>query len=118
MNMIFKPLFDAEEIEKEKNVIISEIGEYEDNPEENSYDIFMEKMWPDSSLGWKITGDCEDIENINRDSLYKYYQENYIQKNLVISVSGCVDENEITEFLNKNLLSERKSESDINIYAQ
>ena len=43
MDMIFKPLFDKNEVQKRKNVIISEIGEYEDNPEENSYDIFMEK---------------------------------------------------------------------------
>ena len=73
-------------------------------------------MWPDCSMGWKITGDCEDIENINRDSLYRYYQENYIQRNLVVSVSGCVDENEITDFLNKNLPSSEDTDSDKNVY--
>ena len=116
MDMIFNPVFDKSEIEKEKNVIISEIGEYEDNPEENSFDIFMEKMWPDCSLGWRITGDSEDIENINRDSIYRYYLDNYIQENLVVSVSGCVDENEIEDFFNKNLPSERSLLSGKNIY--
>ena len=100
IDMIFNPLFEEEEIEKEKNIIISEIGEYEDSPEENSYDIFMEKMWPDSSLGWKITGDIENIENISRDSLYSYYIEKYILQNLVISVSGNIEAEKITDYFN------------------
>ena len=116
MDMIFNPLFDKKEIEKEKNVIISEIGEYEDTPEEDSFDIFMEKMWPDSSLGWKITGNSEDIENISRDSIYSYYLDNYIQDNLVISVSGCIDEKEIEDFFNKNLPSSRTPANRKNIY--
>ncbi len=115
-DMIFNPLFDEKEIEKEKNVIISEIGEYEDNPEEDSYDIFMEKMWPDCSLGWKITGNTEDIENINRDSLYRYYLDNYIHENLVISVSGNFDENEIKEYCNRNLPATNHPVSEKTVY--
>ena len=111
LDMIFNPLFEKSEIEKEKNVIISEIGEYEDNPEDNSYDIFMEKMWPDCSLGWKITGDIENIETISRNSLYNYYLENYTNKNLVISVSGCIDNDEITDYLNKTIPLNNKSDS-------
>ena len=116
IDMIFKPLFDKNEIEKEKNVIISEIGEYEDNPEDNSYDIFMEKMWPECSLGWKITGDIENIENISRDSLYKYYLENYISENLVISASGCINSAELTDYLNKELICRKNQDHKKNLY--
>ena len=111
IDMIFNPLFEEEEIEKEKNIIISEIGEYEDSPEENSYDIFMEKMWPDSSLGWKITGDIENIENISRDSLYSYYIEKYILQNLVISVSGNIEAEKITDYFNIALEKQKFSDT-------
>ncbi len=116
IDIIFNPLFDSLEIDKEKNVIISEIGEYEDNPEDNSYDLFMKKMWPECSLGWKITGEIEDIENISRDKLYNYYLENYIQENLVISVSGSINQQELTDYLNSSLPSRNNKYADKKTY--
>ena len=80
--IIFKPLFDNREINKEKNVIISEINEYLELPEENSYDLFIENMWLPHPIGYKITGEVKDIKNIKKKSLYKYYSERYIPANL------------------------------------
>ena len=101
--IIFSPLFEKSEIKKEKNVIISEIHEYEELPDENSYDLFLEKMWHPYSLGYKITGEIKDIKKIKRDSLFDFYSERYAPEKLIIAVAGKFDINKITDLLNKTL---------------
>ncbi|MDX9800617.1 MAG: pitrilysin family protein [Spirochaetia bacterium] len=103
--IIFKPLFDYKEIKKEKNVIISEINEYLELPEENSYDLFIEKMWLPHPLGYKITGEPEDILNIKKKSLYNYYSERYNPGNLVISAAGYFEEELLVNLLNASIPS-------------
>ncbi len=103
--IIFKPLFDNKEINKEKNVVISEINEYLELPEENSYDLFIENMWLPHPIGYKITGEVKDIKNIKKKSLYKYYSERYIPANLVISAAGSIDEVLLVNLLNVSLPS-------------
>ncbi len=100
-DILFHPLFDNSEIKKEKNVIISEIHEYEELPEDDSYDIFLQKMWDPYPLGYKITGEVADIKKIKRDALYAYYSERYNAKNLVISAAGAFNEAVLIDLLNR-----------------
>ena len=109
--IIFFPLFEKLEIKKEKNVIISEIQEYEELPDENSYDLFLEKMWHPYSLGYKITGEIKDIKNIKKDSLFDFYSERYAPEKLIVAVAGNVDINKITDLLNKTLPIKKKQTS-------
>ena len=101
--IIFSPLFEKSEINKEKKVIISEIQEYEELPEENSYDMFLEKMWSPYPLGYKITGEITDIEQINRNSLFNFYSERYSPEKLVLAIAGNFDIKKITDLLNKTI---------------
>ena len=101
--IIFSPLFEKSEIKKEKNVIISEIHEYEELPDENSYDLFLEKMWHPYSLGYKITGEIKDIKKIKQESLFNFYLDKYTPEKLIIAISGNFDVNKITDLLNKTL---------------
>ncbi|MCL2792627.1 MAG: insulinase family protein [Spirochaetaceae bacterium] len=101
--IIFSPLFEKSEIKKEKNVIISEIQEYEEIPDENSYDLFLKKMWHPSPLGYKITGEIKDIKKIKRDSLFDFYLDRYAPEKLIIAIAGCFDIKKITDQLNKTL---------------
>lgn len=103
--IIFFPLFEKSEIKKEKNVIISEIQEYEELPDENSYDIFLEKMWHPYSLGYKITGEIDDIKKIKRDSLFDFYQDRYSPEKLILTVAGNFDIQKTIELLNKTIPS-------------
>lgn len=116
--IIFFPLFDKDEIEKEKNVIISEIMEYEEIPEENSYDIFMNKMWHPNSLGCKITGEISDVKKIKRDSIYEYYLDQYSPQNLLLSVAGAFDENILISLLNKSIPASKTVKQEIKLEKQ
>ncbi len=107
--IIFSPLFEKEEIKKEKNVIISEILEYEELPDENSYDLFLEKMWHPYSIGYKITGEVKDIKKIKRNSIFDFYSDRYAPEKLILSVAGNFDIKGITILLNKVIPKKNKN---------
>ncbi|MCL2294766.1 MAG: insulinase family protein [Spirochaetes bacterium] len=106
--IIFSPLFEKSEIQKEKNVIISEIHEYEELPDENSYDLFLKKMWHPYSLGYKITGEIKDVKKIKRDSLFDFYADRYTPEKLILAVAGNFDIKKTIDLFNRALPQKKK----------
>lgn len=100
-DMLFHPLFDLEEIEKEKSVVINEIREGEDTPEDLSYELYMERMWPDHPLGCKITGTEKEVSDITRDTLLAFYRKRYIAENLLVAVAGNFDPDHLVKKLDQ-----------------
>jgi predicted Zn-dependent peptidase len=90
-DMYYNSVFDAEEIGKEKNVIIEEIRMYEDTPDEFIHDFFMEKMLQGHPLSHSILGTIDGIENITRDSLASFYDEYYVNENSILVIAGSFD---------------------------
>ena len=81
-------LFDPNEIEKEKSVILQEINMVEDAPDEYIYDFFGEVFWKGHPLAFPILGTKESVERINRETLIDFFQSNYHPENLVIAATG------------------------------
>lgn len=100
-DMLFNSSFNQKDFETEKNVIIEEINMYEDTPDELIHDIFARKMWEGHPMGSSILGSLDTINNIKRDDLFNYYRSNYVTSNLVISVAGNVDHNQIRDEIEK-----------------
>jgi predicted Zn-dependent peptidase len=105
---MFCTLLKKSKKKKEKNVIISERQEYEELPDENSYDIFLEKMWHPYPLGYKITGEISDIKKIKRDSLFDFYLDRYAPEKLILTIAGNFDIKKITDLLNKTIPAKEK----------
>ena len=63
--MYYNSLFDKNDIEKEKNVILEEIRMYDDTPDELVHDIFIESILSDHPLGHSIIGKANIIKNDN-----------------------------------------------------
>jgi predicted Zn-dependent peptidase len=87
-DMLFNSLLAAEDIEKEKKVILEEIKMYEDSPDELVHDLFAQTIWPGHPLGRAILGTYESVTNLNRDIIYRYYQEQYNSANIVLAAAG------------------------------
>ena len=102
-DMIFHSVFPEEEIEKERSVIINEIQISMDAPEEKAYELYLKEMWGNHPLSKRITGSIKDVSNITKEKLIKFYKERYILSNLIISVSGNYNVDEVKETV-KNLL--------------
>ncbi len=80
----------AEEIEKERGVIIGEIDMYEDTPTRKIGDLFEELLYGDQPVGWDIAGRKEVIRSLKRADFVDYLSKHYISKNVVVAVAGDI----------------------------
>jgi predicted Zn-dependent peptidase len=102
-DMIFNSVFPEEEIEREKHVIINEIQETEDNPEEQAYEYFLRTLWGDHPLADKITGEVDNIESITRDNLITFYNQWYTPSHLLVSIAGRFEPKRTVAFLAEHI---------------
>src|SRR5699024_347262 len=80
-DMIFEPLLDETELEKEKNVIFEEIAMVEDMPDDLVHDMVAEASFGQHPLAYPILGSKNNIEQMSSDSLFRYMQEYYVAEN-------------------------------------
>lgn len=90
-DIMFNSVFDKDEIEKEKGVIIEEINMSEDTPEELCLDLLAKSYYGNSGLGQTILGPEKNIKKFTREDVKKYMDKYYTPDNVVISISGAVD---------------------------
>ena len=100
-DMLNNSLFDAEEIQREKTVIVEELRMYRDNPLMNIGNIFEGLMYQDCPLGWDIGGTDKTVMCIKRQDMLAYRDKYYRPDNMTIVVAGNLDK-EIEERLNRN----------------
>ena len=101
-DMFMNSTFSEENLEKERNVIIEEIRMYDDIPEEIIHDENV-KYAVTGVQSNSVLGTIESLKGITRERFLKYFNEQYIASNLVISVAGKIDVDEIYTLLNKGL---------------
>jgi predicted Zn-dependent peptidase len=87
-DMYYNSLFDKEEIEKEKGVVLEEMRMYDDTPDELIHDLFMESMLSGHPLGHSILGSEKTITDLTRDTLLDFYDTHYFNGNGVLVLAG------------------------------
>src|ERR1700675_3080745 len=87
-DLVRNPLFDHEDIEKEKGVILEELKMEVDNPEYLIHEIFSSNFWKDHPLGRAILGTRQTIRSFNRDILERYYTKYYASSNILVTAAG------------------------------
>jgi predicted Zn-dependent peptidase len=90
-DMLVNSKFAADEIEREKGVIIEEVNMYEDNPMMHIEDVFEDCLYGDTPAGWETIGTKENIKNFNRDNFMDYFRRQYNSKNTIICLAGNVN---------------------------
>jgi predicted Zn-dependent peptidase len=90
-DMVRRPRMAAQDIEKEREVILEEIRMYEDTPGQYVHDLFSQLLWPDHPLGTLLSGTIDTVRRITRADLIAYWRRMYQPANLLVSVSGAVD---------------------------
>ena len=84
-------VFDAGELDRERAVIVQEIAQVNDTPDDVIFDHFQTAAYPDQSLGRPVLGTTEVVRALKRDSLVDYVSAHYGANNSVLSVAGRVD---------------------------
>jgi predicted Zn-dependent peptidase len=90
VDMIRHSKFDAEEVEREKGVIIEEMNMYFDTPRDYVSSIYDELVFGDNPLGWETLGTRETIRATTRDTFIEYIDRWYAPHRMVVGVSGMV----------------------------
>ena len=89
-DVVLAPAFDSEDVEVERGVILEEIGEANDNPDDLVHEMFVRAFWKTHPLGEPILGTAETVHEIGVADLYRYHRERYMPGNLIVSVAGHV----------------------------
>jgi predicted Zn-dependent peptidase len=92
-DMLFNSLYDPEEMDRERKVIIEEIKMYEENPIMHVNDLLEQAMFAGSTLGKDIAGTPESMMAMKREDIIAYRDRHYIPEEMVVIVSGAVPEN-------------------------
>jgi len=98
-DMLFHAKFSARDYETEREVIVEEIGMYEDSPDELIHDVFAQHFWQGHALGLPILGTLNSLKNMRQEELVDFYHTHYVPANMVIAVAGNVDHHRIYEVI-------------------
>lgn len=105
LNYLFELLFNSTlkkiAINREKGIILEELGRKKDNPEIDIWDRWMKLVWgEDQWLGRSILGNETAIKNITRVQLLNYLKDLYIPENMVILITGNFKTDKIIKYFN------------------
>ena len=101
-DLVLHPDFPAEDLEREKGVVIEEIAMCEDSPEDLVHELLIEAQYKDHVLGQPILGTEEIIRAATREKLFAFMDKHYTPKNAVISVAGNYDWENLVALLEKH----------------
>ena len=107
-DLIQNPLFKEIHIRKEAGVVIDEMKDIDDNPEELLYDKFEEIIFNGSKLSFPVIGKENNILNFNSNTLFNYHGKNYNTDGLLIVASGNLRHDELIK-LTEKYITEGKS---------
>lgn len=111
-DLVQNPLFKPNDINKETNVVIDELNDLNDNPEELIFDKFEEILFDGNSLSYPVLGRLETIKNFSNANLHKFHSENYGLDNLLIACAGSIEHNKLIKltekYFNTNINSSKR----------
>ncbi len=91
--------FDPEELERERGVILQEIGQANDTPDDIIFDHFQEQAYPGQSLGRPVLGSEDTVRAISRASLMGYMRRHYPASNVVVAAAGAIEHDRIVDLV-------------------
>jgi predicted Zn-dependent peptidase len=100
-DILLHPLFDAEELEREKSVVLQEIKMVEDTPDDVIHDLFAAQIWANHPLGKPILGTRHLVESFGRDMIAAHFGEEYVPPRIVIAVAGNVTHERVVELFGR-----------------
>ena len=90
-------LFEQNELDREQQVIVQEIGAARDNPDDHVFDLFQQAAYPDQPIGRTILGTVESVKSFSPDTIRDYMQRNYVGDQMVVCAAGNVDHDALVD---------------------
>jgi predicted Zn-dependent peptidase len=102
-DMLFSPRFAADDVARERKVVIEELRMYEDSPQDHVHTLYDAIMWPDHPLGWDVAGTEATVESFTADDCRRHLLRNYRRDDLVVSAAGALDADGVAELVSDAL---------------
>lgn len=94
-DIVLNPVFNPDDIETERHVILQEIGQALDTPDDIIFDWLQEVSYPDQPFGRTILGPTERVSSFSRDDLRSFVAEHYGPDQMILAAAGGVDHDAI-----------------------
>jgi predicted Zn-dependent peptidase len=94
-DMLTNPLFDAEDLAREKDVVLQELGEARDTPDDIVFDHLQEAAFPGQALGRSILGSEESLARLTAEDLRGWRGQHYAPERLTLVVAGKLSHDEV-----------------------
>ena len=109
-DLVLHPLFQQEEISRERSVILEEIKSEEDNPDYLLHEIFTQNFWKGHALGKPILGTRETVGRLKQDVIREQFARIYRPNNMVISAAGHLEHSRLVQLAEQRFHSLKKQE--------
>ncbi|HYD46828.1 MAG TPA: pitrilysin family protein [Terriglobales bacterium] len=100
-DIFLSSIFDPEEIERERSVVVQEILQGDDTPDDHVHDLFNLQYWPNHPLGFPVIGRVETVESFQRQEFVDFIGERYRPDRLVIAAAGRVDHEQMVAWVKR-----------------
>jgi predicted Zn-dependent peptidase len=98
-DILTHPTFDQTELERERQVVLQELGQARDTPDDIVFDHLQSVVYPDQPLGWPILGEEKTVSNFSREDLSTYMGANYRTGGMTFIASGAVEHDAIVKMV-------------------
>ena len=96
-DILANPSFVPDELEREKSVIVQEIGAAQDTPDDVVFEHLNELCYPDQPMGRSLLGTAKTLKKFDRDMLRDYLSTHYRGPDMVVAAAGAVDHKQVVE---------------------
>lgn len=96
-------VFDREEIERERSVILQEISQSEDTPDDHVHDLFNLDFFRDHPLGRPICGAAATVRDFRREDFLRFVQERYLPGRVIVAAAGHLRHGDLVREMEKKL---------------
>ena len=90
-DIVLHSIFDNDELDRERGVVLQEISQANDTPDDIVFDLFQETAYPDQPLGRPILGTADSVGSMSRRTLVDYINRQYGSDKMVVAAAGNLD---------------------------
>jgi predicted Zn-dependent peptidase len=101
-DLVLNPVFDDQDITRERGVILEEIKMDEDNPDYLVHEIFTQNFWKGHPLGLPILGTRDTVRRFERPPVHDFYAQRFAPGNLIITAAGYLNHDRFVELARKH----------------
>ena len=98
-DLVRRPLLLDQDLALERNVVLEEIATVEDTPDDQVFELFSDRLWPDHPYGYSILGTRDTVGNLSAGDLRAAHQSGYYPGNCVVAVAGQLEHQRVLDLL-------------------